>query len=174
MDKNSTSTNPVPDQTTSPEEDATLLAIEALEARSVDPNPRPWNAPREIPVPARPATPPVAPKVIEPVVPNPATQTLQSHTELKVAPLHANVQPAPAEIKLTPPPVAPTPAPVTKPQPKKHATPSEEMAQELATAPTSKAFQFFINQKPPRKPFIIIGSIVVVIGLGVAAYFTLR
>ena len=43
MDKNSISKTPIPTPETSPEEDATLLAIEALEARTVDPNPKPWT-----------------------------------------------------------------------------------------------------------------------------------
>lgn len=162
MDKSSIPNSAVPDQATSPEEDATLLAIEALEARSVDPNPRPLNAPpREIPVPERPIAAPVTPKVIEPVITAPKPV----------------VQPTPIVIQPVPkPPIAPVPAPapVVAPKPKRHATPSEEMAEELAGAPASFGFQFFANQKPPRKPFIVVGIIVIVIGIGVAAYFTSR
>ena len=152
MDQNSIPNSVVPAQTTIPEEDATLLAIEALEARSIDQSPRPLNAPntpRDIHVAPRQAViPPARRKVIGPVV-------------VKAT--------APA-----PKPVVPPPAPITPPKPKKPLTLSEAIAEALASAPVSRSFQFFTNHSAPRKPFIIIGIIVVVIGAGVAAYFTTR
>lgn len=164
MDQKSSLNSAVPDQTTSPEEDATLLAIEALEARTVDPDPRPLNAPRETPVPPRQTPAPIAPpKPIEPIVIKPVAPTPKP-----------DVTPIPIVT------AAPTPAPVPRqvtpaPKPKHPSTPSEEMAEELEGAPaTSSGFQFFTNQKPPRKPFIIIGIAVVIVGIGVAAYFTTR
>ncbi|MDB5180203.1 MAG: hypothetical protein JWN12_835 [Candidatus Saccharibacteria bacterium] len=149
MDQKSTPNSEVPTQTTSPEEDSALLAIEALEARTIDPDPRPLNAPRETSVPPRPTPMPTAsPKVIEPVITQPITPTLK-------------------------PDVTPKPV-VVAPKPKQPSTPSEEMAEELEAAPATSSFQFFANQKPPRKPFIIIGIVVVIAGIGVAAYFATR
>lgn len=170
MDQPSPTNSKVPVQTTSPEEDATLLAIEALEARSVDPNPRPLHAPRDVPVPERrpasiptaptPTVVPPTPKVIEPIVAKPIIEP-----PVVIAPISA---PAPVQPK---PQVAP--AHIIPAKPKKKGTPSEEMAEELASAPASSGFQFFANQKPPRKPFIIVGLVLIVIAIGVGAYFTL-
>ncbi|HEY8886139.1 MAG TPA: hypothetical protein VIM31_01415 [Candidatus Microsaccharimonas sp.] len=172
MDQNSTPNNSPPAQSSSPEEDTTLLAIEALEARTVDPDPRPLNAPREIPVPERHIpTPTVTPKVIEPIIAKPAPSAPQpvtaAQTPIEVKPTPIIVNPAPKVVNLPP-------APIVPPKPKKPATPSEEMAEELASAPSLSGFQFFANQKAPRKPFIIVGIAVVIIGAGVAAYFATR
>ncbi|MBC7564963.1 hypothetical protein H7100_01885 [Candidatus Saccharibacteria bacterium] len=171
MDQQSHPHSGTPVQATSPEEDATLLAIEALEARSVDPNPRPLNAPREVPVPERrpaPALPlvHVAPKVIEPVLAKPVIEPpkkviIQPQTMTAVAP-------TPVRPKLDEVPIQVAPA-----KPKKKGTPSEEMAEALAAAPSTSGFQFFANQKPPRKPFIVIGVVLVIIAVGVGAYFAL-
>jgi hypothetical protein len=160
MDQYSKKGSDIPVETVSPEEDATLLAIEALEARSVDPDPRPLNAPRKVAVPPRkvPVAPPVPVKVIEPVIP-PHAPVPQPITP---------PQPAPIVIKAEPKPIALPPKPV------KPATPAEAIADALAHAPVTKGFQFFLNQHAPRKPFIIIGVVVIVIAAGVAAYFTLR
>lgn len=182
MDKKSTTNSSVPDQATVPEEDATLLAIEALEARSIDPNPRPWNAPRETPVPERPVVAP-APRVIEPVISKPVVQPPQTASkpvesikpiETKpVTPVTHTSPPTPAvDTKSVVKPVAPVP--VVPPKPKKHLTTSEKIAEELANAPAPSRFQFFSYRNPPRKPFVIIGIIVVIIGIGVAAYVTLH
>jgi hypothetical protein len=167
MDQKSTPHSEVPVQTTSPEEDSALLAIEALEARTVDPNPRPLNMPRETPVPPRPTPVPIAsPKVIEPIIAKPIAPTPKPD----ITPVHTH---APAPIAAARP--TPTPAPVVAPpKPKRPSTPAEEMAEELQAAPVTLGFQFFANQKPPRKRFIIIGIIIVVAGIGVAAYFTTR
>jgi hypothetical protein len=173
MDQSSIPNNTVPVQTTSPEEDATLLAIEALEARTVDPNPRPLNAPREIPVPPRVApTPPVTPKVIEPIIAKLAASAPKPIAVPKPAlvPIKTTATVIISEPKI----VDVVPVPVTPPKPKKSSTPAEEMAEELAAAPASRGFQFFINQKPPRRLFIIVGIIVVLVGAGVAVYFATR
>lgn len=163
MDPDSLSKKAPPVQQTSPEEDATLLAIEALEAQSIDlDTPKP-----PAPVPAAPPTPvaqPVKPEV--PVAPQP--------------PKPAPTPPTPKPVVVTPPqpkiiakPI-PTPKSVEKPAPKKATTPAEKIAEALASdEPAPKRFQFFANQKPPRTPFIVVGIILVVIGLGVGAYVTL-
>lgn len=122
--------NGLPVQSTSPEEDPTLLAIEALEAREVDSKPRP---------PTITVRPDVAPRAV-------------------VVPIVPPVQPS-----------TPKPAPL----PKKRGTNSEEMDQEIALAPSPKRFQFFANQKPPRKPFVIVGSLLIIIGVAVGAYFAI-
>jgi hypothetical protein len=160
MDQYSKKGSDIPVDTVSPEEDAILLAIEALEARSVDPDPRPLNAPREVAVPPRPApvAPPMPVKVIEPVIPVP-TPVLRPITP---------PQPAPIIIKEAPKPIALPPKPVTP------VTPAEAIADALAHAPATKGFQFFLNQHAPRKPFIIIGAVVIVIAVGVGAYLILR
>lgn len=166
MDQNSRPNTIDPVEPTMPEEDPTLLAIEALEARAIDDNPTPLSTPRDIPVPPRlaPVPPPApVPKVIEPIIPKPAAP-----------------QPAPTVPKPVPEPPKPTPkaeapqVPETPPKPKKPTTPAEAIAEELAHAPTTRGFQFFTNHAAPRKPFIIVGIIVVVVALGVGAYFFLR
>jgi len=160
---------PPPNEMTVPEEDATLLAIEALEARTVDPDPKPLNAPVTASVVPPPA--PVPPKVVEPVVKPVTPAPVQP---VKPTPPAA---PKPAPVAPVAPPktiaeVKPAQAPTIPPKPKKPATPSEKMAEELTHAPTTKGFQFFANQKPPRKPFIIVGIILILIAAGVAYYFT--
>lgn len=171
MDQQSHPNSGAPVQTTSPEEDATLLAIEALEARSVDPNPKPLNAPIETPEPVVQPTPalvpptPPTPKVIEPVLTRPVSEP----------PKPIAIVPKPAPV-IAQPSITPesNPTPIAPLKPKKRGTPSEEMAEELASAPATSRYQFFAGQKAPRKPFIIIGLIVIVIAIGVAAYLTLR
>ena len=155
MDQDPISNKAVPVQQTSPEEDAALLAIEALEAQSVDLD-TPKSAPAvSIPTPAPKPT-PIPPKPTEVIKPVAVVGT-----------------PAPAVIP-KPVAVAPTPKPEIAPQQKKPSTPAEEIAEALSSdTPGPKRFQFFINQKPPRLPFVIGGIVAVVVGLGVAAYFTL-
>jgi hypothetical protein len=147
MDKNSISTAPIPTPETSPEEDATLLAIEALEARTVDPNPEPWT-----PTPRTTHALPVKP-------------SKEEHT----GPLKSS---KPVTITKVVDPVVLI-APIAE-KPKKPATPAEEMAEELANAPAMSYFQFFWHQNKPRKPFIIIGIAVIVIGLVAGAYFVTK
>ena len=144
MDQKPTQSKTTPVQQTSPEEDATLLAIEALEAQSVD-----LDAPK---VPAAPAQVQVAPTL-------PTQPTPQQVTPPPV------IKPVAAlKIPVQPPVVTPV-------QP---STPAQAIAAALASdTPAPKRFQFFVNQKPPRKPFVIGGILAVLIGLGVAAYFTL-
>jgi hypothetical protein len=176
MDKNSIPKNAVPTPETSPEEDATLLAIEALEARSVDPNPEPWSpSPRPMPAamekPA-PSVPLKVPQVIEPVI--------VAKVPLVVVPAAKPIQLKPIQAKAEPKEVIGTgplgivKAPVVPEEPKKPATPAEEMADELARAPAMSYFQFFLHQTKPRKAFIIIGIAVVAIGLGASVYFAIR
>jgi len=169
MDSDSLSKKAPPVQQTSPEEDATLLAIEALEAQSVDLDRPKVEAPAPAPTPA--VVVPPAPKQapIRTVVP-----------ERIVAPTPVAPVPEPAKIpvaapKPVPTPVAPVaPKPIAPVRPKAPATPAEEIAEALASdEPAPKRFQFFLNQKPPRKPFVIGGLILVLIALGVGAYVTL-
>ena len=161
MDPDSHSKKAPPVQQTSPEEDATLLAIEALEAQSVDlDTPKPETSkPVEPVVVAAPVPTPIA----APPVPKPAP----------VAP-----RPVVAAPKPTPTPVQeqkkPVPKPVAPVAPKKPLTPAEKIAEALASdEPAPKRFQFFLRQKPPRKPFVIGGLVLVLIALGVGAYVTL-
>jgi len=162
-----TTLNIAPVQSTSPEDDATLQAIEALEAITVDLHPRPLQ-PATPPV-TQPAsavaTPPLIKQVMGPVV--------------QRTPAAAPVtQPAPAPI---PTPTTPTDKPPQPPLPPKHrpSTPAEAIAEELANAPPSSPkdslFQPFLRQLPSKKRLvmaIIIGSSVVV--LATAGYFVLR
>lgn len=148
MDQDSISKKAPPVQQTSPEEDATLLAIEALEAQSID-----LDTPAVQQAPA-----PVAPP--QPVV---------------VRPTPAPVKPLPLATPLPPVRAVPTPVPTPAPAPEKPQTLSEKINEAISSdtpAPT-KRFQFFINQKPPRKPFVIGGIVAIAVGLGVAAYLTL-
>lgn len=141
MNRDSIPDSAPPMQTVIPEEDARLLAIEALEARSVDLNPpQPRVAPRPVPV---------APHVTAPVTP---------HIPAPLVGVGVK-EPVPASTK----------KPITP------ATPAEAIADALANGQsTTKRFQFFTYTKAPRKPFIIIGSIVVLIAIGVGVYFTVR
>jgi hypothetical protein len=116
---------------------------------------------------ATPVVKPEPPKVIEPIVP-------------PIAPVVATPPPKPpkpVEVKQDPKvvigtgPVIQTRTPPVVVKPKKPATAAEEMAEELAHAPAMSYFQFFMHQNKPRKVFIIAGIAVVVIGLGVGAYF---
>jgi hypothetical protein len=175
MDKSSTPKNAVPTPQTSPEEDATLLAIEALEARIVDPNPKPWSpSPRPKPAPVKlaPSIPPKVQRVIEPVIAPP--------TPLVVVPVAKPIQLKPIQVKAEPKEVIGTgplvviKAPVVPEKPKKPATPAEEMAEELAHAPAMSYFQFFLHQTKPRKAFIIIGITFIAIGIGAGVYFAIR
>lgn len=162
MDKNSTPNNPASAPQTSPEEDTTLLAIEALEARSVDPNPEPWSpTPRPAPIP----TPIVAAKPLPIVQPEPSKVA-------RPAPLQVMSPEPKVIVKTKPEPVAP--APIVLEKPKKPLTPAEEMAEELANAPARSYFQFFLHQSKPRKVFIIISIAIVIIGIGIGAYLALR
>lgn len=181
MDQNSLPNTSKLVQTTSPEEDTVLLAIEALEARSVDLHPRPLNSPRQGPVPPRPVVVamPAGPKVMDAVIaPSaPSAPLIPKPIIPKVTvpePKPVEIKPPHKAVKLAEKPVSPPPAPAPPAKPKKPATPSEEMADELAHAPVSLGFQFFTNQKPPRKPFVIIGIAVVLIGIAVAAYFSIH
>ena len=159
MDPNPLSHSPTPAQATIPEEDATLLAIEALEARAIDldivvpppqpavPEPRKTIGPIVQPVPPRVPAPQIIPP---PVVPKP-------------------------DIVVPKPVPQPTMQPVTNtpPKPARAETPAEQIANELKSASSFPVFQFFARQKPPRRQFVIIGAILVIIALGVGGYFFL-
>ena len=154
-------------QNISPEDDATLQAIEALEARSIDENPAPFipvAAPKPAPV-AKVALKPVVAPIEEPEVvpPTPAPAPIVAPPPQVQAP-----KPTPApEIQrpIDPPIVHPTPPP--KPTvPKK---PSEAIAEELenAPAPASRWHPFAIkvpNPKAMKTMAVIIGIILVVGG----------
>ena len=163
MDQDSISKKAPPVQQTSPEEDATLLAIEALEAQSID-----LDTPAVQPAPA-----PVAPPQPVVVQPTPAPVAPTPIPTPKPAPTPA--KPLPPATPLPPVRTAPVAAPTPAPAPEKPQTLSEKINEAISSdtpAPT-KRFQFFINQKPPRKPFVIGGIVAIAVGLGVAAYLTL-
>jgi len=163
---NPTTLNIAPIQSTSPEEDATLQAIEALEAITVDLHPKPLTP--ATPLVSKPTpvaiTPPLIKQVIGPVVQRTPVVT-------PAAP------PAPA----TSAPAVSIDKPFQPPSPPKHrpSSPAEAIAEELANAPPTSAkdslFQPFLRQLPSKKRLvtaIIIGSSVVV--LATAGYFVLR
>jgi hypothetical protein len=166
MDKNPISKTPKPTPETSPEEDIALLAIEALEARAIDPNPEPWS----------PSPRPKAAVLAEPV---PIIQ-LEPATVVRLEPVKIvkplvikSIEPMPKVIVKTKPEVVVTP-PIAIEKIKKPLTPAEAMAEALANAPAMSYFQFFLRQHAPRKVFIIIGIAVVVIGVAAVIYFTVR
>ena len=166
MDKNLISKTPNPTPETSPEEDIALLAIEALEARTVDPNPKPWSpSPRPKAAVLAEPVPIIQPVPIAVVHPEPAKivkpQVIKS-TEL-VPKIVVKAKP---EVVVAPP--------VVIEKIKKPSTPAEEMAEALANAPAMSYFQFFLRQHTPRKAFIIIGMAVIVVGLVTAVYFAVR
>jgi len=157
MDQDSIPSSATPVPQTSPEEDATLLAIEALEAQSVDLDaPKPALQPQ--------ATVPAPTPQLVPAPPKPAEE---------IKPVGVVNAPAPVAVP-QPVTVAQPPKAEPIPAPKKPSTPAEEIAEALSSdTPGPKRFQFFTNQKPPRLPFVVGGIIAIVVGLGVAAYFTL-
>ncbi len=160
--------NATPSQPISPEDDATLQAIEALEARSIDPDPEPY-IPRVAPRPVVTATPviiePRAVKVIAPT-PAPAPKTMERIIT------KTSVATAQVVVKHTAP--TPTPAPQVLPKPKVHKTPAVEIAEELANAPPTvpgeAPFQPFSKQKPSKKSLLIIVGVILVLGLIVGGY----
>lgn len=148
MDQNPLSHSPTPAQATIPEEDATLLAIEALEARAVDLDARPLTRP--------------APRVQPPAPPIPVAQPAPAKIpEVKIP-----------EVKKVIEPVIAKPV-VEAPKPKKPSTPAEQIAHELASTSSFPMFQFFARSKPPRKQFVVIGIVLVLVALGVGGYFLL-
>ena len=162
-----------PLQPISPEDDATLQAIEALEARSIDPDPEPY-IPRVAPRPVVTAkaviieprtvkmvapTPAPAPKTMEPIITR--TAVADAHNVVK----HTTPTPTPA----------PKPSPQLLPKPKVHKTPAVEIAEELANAPPTipgdAPFQPFSKQKPSKKSLLIIVGVIMVLGLIIGGYF---
>ena len=164
--RDNTPSNPV-DQINA-EDDPVLQAIEAIEARESDLEPKPIAvpvAPRPIEPIATPA--PVAKPVvvaIKPVVT--PVKPVVAPIKPSVAPLVVPVKPIVAAAK--PVVVIPTPKPVPM-------TPSSRMAAELEKAPplnTAKLIlQFFGRHVPSKKPVIVIAGIILVVALMVAGYF---
>jgi len=150
------------------EDDPVLQAIEAIEARESDLEPKPIVTP-------------VAPRPVKPVA---APAPVVKPAIITVKPVITPIKPVVAPIK---PPVAPVIAPIKpivaaakpvvviaapKPVPM---TPSSRMAAELEKAPplnTAKLIlQFFGRHAPSKKPVIIIVSVVLVAALIAAGYF---
>lgn len=131
-----------------PEDSPRLQAIEALEAREVDPNPKPFdpNSLRAQPHMHK-AAPAPEPKSVEP------PKTIEPIKPVVPAEPVAPVAATPGE------PVskqAEAPAPKPAPKPKRPKTLPEEMAEELATLPPTRApFQFFHDQNGLRKNRVI-------------------
>lgn len=164
--------NPTPTQPMSPEDDATLQAIEALEARSIDPNPEPYVprvAPRSVITATTVIIEPRVVKVVAPM-PAPAPKTMEPIiTKTSAATAHVVVK------HTTPAPMpAAMPSPQLPPKPKVHKTPAVEIAEELANAPPTvpgdAPFQPFSKQKPSKKSLLIIVGVILVIGLIVGGY----
>jgi len=144
------------DPSISLEDDVALQAIEALEAQSIDPHPKPLIPP----TPTEPIAPAVAPPtaVVEPVAaPQPVIEPI-------APPVQPPVQPAaPAIAQPAPIPERPTPS-----------DPASKMAAELANAPAKvQSFHFFIDQKRHIKPVPTALAGLGVIALGVSAYFVI-
>jgi hypothetical protein len=175
MNPNDTPTSPEPPIPISPEDNAALQAIEALEARSVDPNPGPLNldvltqkpmTKQDIAKPAAPVSVTLTPaQVIQPTKPT------------------VTVVPKPKPVVIPAVPATPVPAPIKEVQksapvpekPKVPKTPAEEMADELANVPATRpSFQFFMRQKASRKQIMIAVTVVIVIILGVSGYLGLK
>ena len=161
--------NATPSQPISPEDDATLQAIEALEARSIDPDPEPY-IPRVAPRPVVTATAviiePRTVKIVTPV-PVPIRKTIDPIITKTAIVTAQDI------VKHTTP--IPTPAPQLPPKPKVHKTPAVEIAEELANAPPTlpgdAPFQPFSKQKPSKKSLLIIVGVILVLGLIVSGYF---
>ena len=166
MDKNLISNTPNPTPETSPEEDIALLAIEALEARIVDPNPEPWSpSPRPKAATLAEPEPVIQPQPVLVVRPEP-TKTVKPQVIKSTEPVPKII------VKVKPETIVAPPIVIEKI--KKPSTPAEEMAEALANAPAMSYFHFFLHQHTPRKAFIIIGMAVIAIALLTAAYFAIR
>jgi hypothetical protein len=169
MNPNDTPTSPEPPIPASPEDDPRLQAIEALEARVVDPNPGPLDLDK---LGAKPVvTPAPLPNV---PAPDPVVQPVPVKPRLETTALQAPITPAPEK------PIAPPQVPIqevkkVEEKPKVPKTPAAEMAEELANAPATRPpFQFFLHQKASRQQIYIAVAIIGVIILGVLAYLGLR
>jgi len=143
-------------QPISPEDDAMLQAIEALEAQTVDPDPKPL-------VPETPVTP--APVVVTPApepIPTPVITPAPVPTPLTV------IEPTPVTTEAPTAPI--TPEPATAPT-----DPSSAIAAALARGPETttpkSTYQPFPKKKLGKKPLLIILAIILVAGLGVGGYF---
>jgi hypothetical protein len=179
MNPNDMPTSPEPPIPVSPEDDPNLQAIEALEARSIDPNPGPLDLDKLMkaaPVPARPAqsVKPAATKLapLRPqVAPRPAVQPATPVARPVATPIAAQ---KPVEETVVVAPIKPIEKPVVE-KPKVPKTPAEEMSEELATIPSMRPpFQFFLRQKASRKQIGIAIGVLVVIILGVGGYLGFR
>ena len=146
------------DQPISPEDDAMLQAIEALEAQTIDPDPKPL-------VPETPATP--APVIATPAAaPEPAPAPVVTPPPV-ATPLTA-IEPTPVTTE------APT-APLTPESSTTPTDPSSAIAAALARGPEAttpqSTYQPFPKKKLGKKPLLIILAIILVAGLGVGGYF---
>jgi len=153
--------NPLDD--INPEDDVELQAIEALEARTVDPNPGPLRVParhRDQPVPERTVMP--EPKPVDKPIEKPVVK----------APVPPVIKPQP--VKVTPP-VVEVVKPEPKPEPK--AAPlstSDKMNNELAKAPplnVAQTIRQFFGKQKASHPSVIIVAIIIVILIAVGGYF---
>jgi len=150
--------NPLDD--INPEDDVELQAIEALEARTVDPNPGPLRVPtrhRDQPVPERTVAP--EPKPVEkPIAPTPV-----------VAPV---IKPQPVKVA---PPVIEVVKPKPKPEPEvAPLTTSDQMNNELAKAPplnVAQTIRQFFGKQNSSRPSAIIVAIITLILIAIGGYF---
>jgi hypothetical protein len=156
-------TNPIvpptaSNQSINPEDDAMLQAIEALEARTVDPDPEPYT-----PSASRPPAPIIVPKPV--VIPVPVAPKVME-------PVLAKAAVAATTVIANPPEKPPAPKPVRPSVPK---TPAVEIAEELANAPATSPedapFQPFPKRKPSKKSLLAIVGVIVLIGLIIGGYF---
>jgi len=143
------------DPSISLEDDVALQAIEALEAQSVNPNPRPLI----------PEDPVVPETVIEPVkpVPMPPIPVAAPEPATVITPAQPAIQP---DVQ---PPIT------VAPEPPVPADPASKMAAELANAPArTQTFRFFVNQKRQLRPIPIAILVTILIGIGVVTYTLVR
>jgi len=143
------------DPSISLEDDVALQAIEALEAQSVNPNPRPLI----------PEDPVVTETVIEPVkpVPMPPIPVASPEPPTVITPAQPAIQP---DVQ---PPIT------VAPEPPVPADPASKMAAELANAPArTQTFRFFVNQKRQLRTIPIAILVIILIGIGVVTYTLVR
>jgi len=133
------------DPSMSLEDDVALQAIEALEAQSVDPNPKPLIPDESTVIPEVGIAPaPPAPVQPQPVAPTPQPQPI----------------------------ITPTPAPVVQPT---LSDPASKMAAELANAPTKvQTFHFFITQKRHIQPALLAILIIVAVAAAAGIYYVVQ
>lgn len=159
--------NPLDD--INPEDDVELQAIEALEARTVDPNPGPLRVPtrhRDQPVPERVITP--EPKPVEKVI-VPAPVVEAPKPAKVIAPVVAPPKPQPVAAPKVEPKI------IQKPEPKAvPLTASAQMDNELAKAPplnVAQTIRQFFGKQKSSHPSAIIVVLVLLILIAAGGYF---